>query len=202
MNTEKKLLSLFTSDLNKERLSKDNLYVEDSIVYVNTSKHLAPFLSSNEITDKHNKFLENKFNNLDLDFTRSDAWEYLKEQGFEQDEEEVNTYNFDCDLCCIIQYMRFTLDDENYIMLQVHNGVDARCGYTHPVLFKTIDCEHNRLYMLPVVNIEEKDENGDWIESADSYLLDNKKYSISLFTYDSERNEIESSEIINYINKK
>lgn len=55
--------------------------------------------------------------------------------------EAVNTYNADSLLSQILQYMLFYKDGEYYILLQVHNGCDARGGYTRPKIFRVTDPE-------------------------------------------------------------
>lgn len=51
----------------------------------------------------------------------------------------VNTYNGEDALSQIIQYTFFTLDDEEYVLLQIHGGCDARGGYTRPRVFRHYD---------------------------------------------------------------
>jgi len=59
--------------------------------------------------------------------------------SFEEDvvENRVwNTYNGDSDLSQILQGSNLTINDEEYILIQIHNGADARGGYTDAKLFK------------------------------------------------------------------
>jgi len=59
--------------------------------------------------------------------------------SFENDviEQRVwNTYNGDSDLSQILQGSNLTINDEEYILIQIHNGADARGGYTDAKLFK------------------------------------------------------------------
>lgn len=48
----------------------------------------------------------------------------------------INTYNSDSDLSQILQYSWLTINDEQYLLLQIHGGCDARGGYTDAKLFK------------------------------------------------------------------
>lgn len=47
-----------------------------------------------------------------------------------------NTYNGDSDLSQILQGANLTIDDDDYVLIQIHNGADARGGYTDAKLFK------------------------------------------------------------------
>ena len=51
----------------------------------------------------------------------------------------INTYNFEEYISQTIQFCPFMSDDEDYIILQVHNGCDVRSGYTEPKVFKVND---------------------------------------------------------------
>tara|TARA_R100000664_G_C2747624_1_gene135123 strand:- start:259 stop:879 length:621 start_codon:yes stop_codon:yes gene_type:complete len=77
------------------------------------------------------------------------AWKFLKVGGrgfsctsdfFEIEEGRTfNTYNGESDLSQILQGTWLTINDEEYLLLQIHNGCDARGGYTDAKLFKTRD---------------------------------------------------------------
>jgi hypothetical protein len=54
----------------------------------------------------------------------------------------ANTYNYDNLLSQIIQYTHFIFREQDYILLQVHGGCDARGGYTKPVIFKVGDNDY------------------------------------------------------------
>ena len=47
-----------------------------------------------------------------------------------------NTYNGDSDLSQILQGANLTINEENYVLIQIHGGADARGGYTDAKLFK------------------------------------------------------------------
>jgi hypothetical protein len=47
-----------------------------------------------------------------------------------------NTYNYDCNLSQVIQFLYFSYDGIDYVLLQIHNGCDVRGGYTRPELFE------------------------------------------------------------------
>lgn len=48
-----------------------------------------------------------------------------------------NTYNGECCLSQVLQYLYFEADGRAYVLLQIHNGCDVRGGYTDPELFYT-----------------------------------------------------------------
>ena len=50
-----------------------------------------------------------------------------------------NTYNGDSDLSQILQGANLTINDEHYVLIQIHGGADARGGYTDAKLFKCGD---------------------------------------------------------------
>lgn len=59
--------------------------------------------------------------------------------SFESDVEiqrSWNTYTGESDLSQILQGANLTINDEPYVLIQIHNGADARGGYTDAKLFK------------------------------------------------------------------
>jgi hypothetical protein len=72
-------------------------------------------------------------------------WEWLNERI-----EDIkllhtfNTYNGDSDLSQILQGSWIELNGEQYLLLQIHGGCDARGGYTDAKLFKP--CEEWRIH--------------------------------------------------------
>jgi hypothetical protein len=65
------------------------------------------------------------------------ASEWLQSNYEVQVEYTFNTYNGDSDLSQILQGSRLLINDETYYLIQIHNGADARGGYTDAKLFKT-----------------------------------------------------------------
>ena len=47
----------------------------------------------------------------------------------------VNTYNGECVLSQVLQYVYWEDDDGSHVLLQIHGGCDVRGGYTDPVAF-------------------------------------------------------------------
>jgi|9_EtaG_2_1085328.scaffolds.fasta_scaffold01982_5 hypothetical protein len=98
------------------------------------------FLSDLELDDICNEF--NRLNTLCSDWegfhygVSEDASDYLKSIGEVEMKHPFNTYNEDSDLSQILQGAWVELDGEQYLLLQIHNGCDARGGYTDAKLFK------------------------------------------------------------------
>lgn len=80
--------------------------------------------------------------NSDIYGVDNDQAEWLELNGFKV-EQSWNTYNWDNNFSQILQGTDLILEteygDESYVLLQVHNGADARGGYTDAKLFKLSD---------------------------------------------------------------
>lgn len=66
---------------------------------------------------------------------RSDAWSWLTERHDVEIQRCWNTYNGDSDLSQILQGSNLLINGEPYLLLQTHNGCDARGGYSDARLF-------------------------------------------------------------------
>ena len=67
------------------------------------------------------------------------AWDYLTEFYEVEVSRSWNTYNGESDLSQILQGANLTINEEHYILIQIHGGADARGGYTDAKLFKCGD---------------------------------------------------------------
>ena len=80
------------------------------------------------------------------------CWEYLQSlEGFEEVQRGApyggrhletwtfNTYNHESDLTQVLQGGYCKIDDEIYLILQIHGGCDVRGGYTDARLFRVAD---------------------------------------------------------------
>ena len=54
----------------------------------------------------------------------------------------TNTYNYETILSQTLQYAFIGYNDKLFIILQAHNGADARSGYTAPYIFEVEDCDY------------------------------------------------------------
>lgn len=50
--------------------------------------------------------------------------------------ESINTYNYENNLSQVLQYMIIRVNNEPYVILQIHGGCDVRGGYTQARCFK------------------------------------------------------------------
>lgn len=82
-----------------------------------------------------------------------------------------NSYNYESDLDQVIQYIYFTIDDIQYLFLQVHTGCDVRGGYTSPLIVELLGepsenftgyCTACEKSFESVYQIEESCEFGNW----------------------------------------
>lgn len=89
---------------------------------------------------EHFNNLQNAFDNWDADAdvygVSFQAFEYLQDNFDIEVKRTWNTYNGESDLSQILQGANITINDEEYILIQIHNGADARGGYTDAKLFK------------------------------------------------------------------
>lgn len=63
-------------------------------------------------------------------------WDWLNSKCEVEIDYAFNTYNGDSDLSQILQGSWLVINDEHYLLLQIHGGCDARGGYTDAKLFK------------------------------------------------------------------
>jgi hypothetical protein len=80
-----------------------------------------------------------KENNATLYGVSVNAWQDLLMSNLSKEIEvqrSWNTYNGDSDLSQILQGANLTINEEHYVLIQIHGGADARGGYTDAKLFK------------------------------------------------------------------
>lgn len=121
-------------------------YHKDKQGYFDRSVSTFHFLRSmgleiDKLSDKFNNINANA-NDWDADAdvygVSKDAWEYLTEMHEVSVYATFNTYNNDSDLTQVLQGSWLTIDDEAYLLVQVHGGADVRGGYTNARLFKAV----------------------------------------------------------------
>lgn len=97
-------------------------------------------------------------------------WDWLTNKCEVKVERTFNTYNGDSDLSQILQGSWLTINDDPYMLLQVHGGCDARGGYTNAKLFQLnyegMIHEYLREYMDSYETDEELREG--YIDAVDS----------------------------------
>lgn len=139
-----------------ENEPEEHIYREGDYIYRNLS--VFHYLSELELDDICSDF--NKINTdcQDWDATTNDdnflygvskeAWNTLKQTNYVKFIRSFNTYNYESDLMQTLQGANLTINDEEYILIQIHNGADVRGGYTDAKLFKLNDegLIHSYLY--------------------------------------------------------
>ena len=156
------------------------------------------FLTNNlEIDDISFKFNELNTNPKDWDANCNEdnvyiygvsveAWEYLTLMMPTKDKEyfEVkvsrswNTYNGYSDLSQILQGANLTINEEHYVLIQIHGGADARGGYTDAKLFKCGDYTDGMIheYLREYQDSTETIEELEYIDSMADYWDESKVY--------------------------
>jgi len=112
-----------------------------------------------------------KENDASLYGVSVNAWLDLVSSNEVEVSRSWNTYNGDSDLSQILQGATLTINNEHYVLIQIHGGADARGGYTDAKLFK-----------IPIIN------NGminEYLrEYADNYeVLEELEYIDSMVDY-------------------
>ena len=136
-----------------ENEPEEHIYKDGDYIYRNLS--VFHYLSELELDDICNEF--NKINTDCKDWdaevnddifiygVSKEAWQRLPQLGQGMSLNSINihntfnTYNYDNDLTQVLQGSNLTINDEEYILLQIHNGADVRGGYTDAKLFKLND---------------------------------------------------------------
>jgi hypothetical protein len=97
-------------------------------------------------------------------------WDWLKANHEVKVGYTFNTYNGDSDLSQILQGSWVTINDEVYLLLQIHGGCDARGGYTNAKLFTTPEEYMIHEYLREYKDSYEIDEDlrEGYIDAVDS----------------------------------
>lgn len=106
------------------------------------------------------------------------AWDYLTEFNEVEVQRSWNTYNGDSDLSQILQGANLTINDEEYILIQIHGGADARGGYTDAKLFKCGDHMDGMIheYLREYLDNYEIQEELKYINEMSDYWNESKVY--------------------------
>lgn len=100
--------------------------------------YLSNYLELDELCNKYNRLVCKDWDSEIYGVsTKQEAW--LSKHGLEAGD-CINTYNHDSNLSQILQYTYMPYNNgevgTDYILVQIHNGCDARGGYTDAKLFK------------------------------------------------------------------
>ena len=151
------------------------------------------YLTTNlELDDTCNEFnkIQEESDDWDADCdaygVSKEGWDYLVETHPNNDgwdclhiKRTWNTYNGDSDLSQILQGANLTIDGDEYVLIQIHNGADARGGYTDAKLFK---CDeegmiHEYLQQYKDSNEVEEDITEGYIDTLTDYWDESITYT-------------------------
>ena len=139
-----------------ENEPEEHIYKEGNYIYRDLSVY--HYLSELQLDDICNKFnrIQSQSDNWNSDFNSNEFVYGVSaeaQQVLEHNNEVIinrswNTYNGESDLVQTLQGANLTINDEEYILIQIHNGADVRGGYTDAKLFKLNDdyLIHSYLY--------------------------------------------------------
>lgn len=138
--------SIDFEQLDEVTVDTDMLDEGDQItVTVDLYHYLITYLETDPLTDEFNTRFERMDDWDGKGYGLSQAATEWLEKTFNLDLDNVrwlNSYNYESNLSQIIQ---FAYLNDDYVLLQVHGGCDARGGYTDAKLFKykaPLECEY------------------------------------------------------------
>jgi hypothetical protein len=130
-----------------ENEPEEHIYKEGNYIYRDLSVyHYLSELELDDICDRFNR-IQSQSDNWNSDFN-SDEFVYgvsaEAQQVLEHHNEVIinrswNTYNGESDLTQTLQGANLTINEDEYVLIQIHNGADVRGGYTDAKLFKLND---------------------------------------------------------------
>jgi len=128
-------------DFEKEPILSLEIWKDQFIVNISTYHYLTAHIEYSESMD-------HEFQDFASKQDKDMCWPEIMEQ-FATNKNElknvlmipklVNTYNFECLVDQALQYVIFSHNGIEYIILQIHGGCDVRGGYTKPKVFKLND---------------------------------------------------------------
>lgn len=151
--------------------SPETYYLDINSKYPEIERTLSVFhhLSTLELDDICDKFNRLNKNPKDWEYD-GEVYGVSKKAGAYLDTLGINiyrtwnTYNGDSDLSQTLQGSNIIINDDEYVLIQIHNGADVRGGYTDAKLFKVTE-EH---YSMPeYMSMEEIHEDLPYITVLD-----------------------------------
>src|SRR5690606_5682158 len=118
----------------KDFESEKRVTLEDGYFTVSLYHYLKETLSIDEVCEVINEYIiENELHwvgEVDFDEVRGIIGEIDEIGG------QYNTYNWSAPFSQNFQGINFNIDEDYYVLLQIHNGADIRGGYTDVKCFK------------------------------------------------------------------
>ena len=148
---------------------------------VSVFHYLTNNLEIDEICEEFNK-IQDESNNSDADAyvygVSREAFDHIDSFWEVEIDRTWNTYNEESDLSQILQGANLRINEEDYILIQIHNGADARGGYTDAKLFKMEEYYiHEYLQEWKDSSEIEEDIVEGYINNISDYWDDTKTYS-------------------------
>ena len=148
---------------------------------VSVFHYLTNNLEIDEICEEFNKIQEDSDNwdaDADVYGVSREAFDHI-DSFFEVDiQRTFNTYNGDSDLSQILQGAYLRINEEDYILIQIHNGADARGGYTDAKLFKMEEgMIHEYLQEFKYSSEIEEDITVGYVNTLTDYWDENLTYT-------------------------
>ncbi len=148
---------------------------------VSVFHYLTNNIEIDEICEEFNK-IQDESNNSDADAdvygVSREAFDHIDSFWEVEIDRTWNTYNGDSDLSQILQGANLRINEEDYILIQIHNGADARGGYTDAKLFKMEECYiHEYLQEYRDSSELEEDIIEGHINNLSDYWDDTKTYN-------------------------
>ena len=125
-------------------VSGDHIYLDPT---VSVFHKLSKVLDECKICKDFNALKVNNWDSGNYYGVSKEGENFLNSYGFiTPDNPEWNTYNWDNCFSQVVQGTNLISDnDENYVLIQIHQGADVRGGYTDAKLFiisDGMDCDH------------------------------------------------------------
>ncbi len=176
---QKKTIEDFENE--EEELYKLDAKYKEIHRTVSVFHYLTNNLEIDEICEEFNKIQEDSDNwdaDADVYGVSREAFEHIDSFCDVDIHRTFNTNNGDSDLSQILQGANLTINDEQYILLQIHNGADARGGYTDAKLFKMEEgMIHEYLQEFKYSSDVEEDIVEGYVDTLTDYWDDTKTYT-------------------------
>jgi hypothetical protein len=145
---------------------------DEVIVQYSTYHYLMNFLSITEDSERLNDVLKEIIADSD-DPIYADIAEFLAWYDL-PDDAPTNTYNYDNIIDHVLQYHIIEIDDNPYIILEIHLGADVRGGYTYPQIFSLGSDEDMTHFEGAQYDIGARCDCSDWWsdDAGANYYLD------------------------------
>ena len=167
----------------EERYEFDYKYGE-ILRTVSVFHYLTNNLEIDEICEEFNNLQDTTDNweaDADVYGVSKEAFDHI-DSCFEVDIQRTwNTYNGDSDLSQILQGANLSIDDEDYVLIQIHGGADARGGYTDAKLFKCDEYGMIHEYLNEYKDSYEMEQDMEegYIETFSDYHDEEKTHTLA-----------------------